>query len=137
VLLDGWLFSHAGVHAQWWSKRRRSTESRFKALQKQWSEAFDNIYEESENPIFAAGVARGGVVPVGGPIWLDWDAEFEDALEVPQIAGHTRCAKQTQKGRSYCIDMAQAAYAIVDNGEVQLNIWPDSWLGESMLDSVS
>jgi hypothetical protein len=74
------------------------------------------------------------VVPAGGPLWLDWDAEFEDALEVPQIVGPTRCAKQTQKGRSYCIDFAQAAYAIVENGNVQLNIWPKSWLGESMLE---
>ena len=136
VLLDGWLFSHAGVHPNWWSKRKRSTESRYKGLQAEWQRAFDNIYAEAENPIFSAGLARGGVALYGGPLWLDWDQEFEDELEVPQIVGHTRCAKQTQKGRSYCIDMGQAAYAIVENGEVQLNIWPNSWLGESMLDSV-
>jgi hypothetical protein len=136
VLLDGWLFSHAGVHPTFWSKRRRSTVSRYQALQAQWDEAFANIYEEAENPIFSAGLARGGVALYGGPLWLDWDFEFEDALEVPQIVGHTRCAKQTQKGRSYCIDMGQAAYAVIENGELQLNIWPDSWLGESMLDSV-
>jgi len=62
---------------------------------------------------------------------VDWEA-----LELPQIVGHTRCANPTQKGRSYCIDFAQAAYAIVENGDVQLNIWPDSWLGREMLDSV-
>jgi len=137
VLLDGWLFSHAGVHPKWWSRRHRTTESRYQALRQQWTEAFANIYQETENPIFAAGTARGGVAPVGGPIWLDWDAEFEDALEVPQIAGHTRCARQTQKGRSFCIDMAQAAYAVVEDGDVQLRILPHSWLGEAMLDSDS
>ncbi len=76
------------------------------------------------------------LLPFGGPLWLDWNREFEDALEVSQIVGHTRCVKQTQKGRSFCIDLAQAAYAVVENGEVQLNICPDSWLGESMLESV-
>jgi hypothetical protein len=133
--LGGWLFSHAGVYPDWWPKRRRSTESRYRWLQNQWAEAFANIYKESENPIFAAGLVRGGIVPVGGPIWHDWNEEFEDALEVPQIVGHTRCAKQTQKGRSFCIDLAQAAYAVVDDGDVQLNILPKSWLGESMLDN--
>ena len=60
------------------------------------------------------------------------DKEFEDALEVPQIVGHTRSAKQAQKGCSYCIDMAQGAYAIVEDGAVQLRVWPDSWLGKAM-----
>jgi hypothetical protein len=136
VLLDGWLFSHAGVHPDWWPQDLGSTESRYQAFQKQWSTAFATIYDEVENPIFAAGLARGGLLPFGGPLWLDWNAEFEDVLEVPQIVGHTRCVKQTQKGRSFCIDLAQAAYAIVENGEVQLNILPKSWLGESLLDSV-
>ena len=136
VLLDGWLFSHAGVHPNWWSKRRRSSQTRIAAFQAQWATAFDNIFEESENPIFSAGLARGGVALYGGPLWLDWNREFDDELEVPQIVGHTCFAKQAQKGRSYCIDMGQTAYAIVENGEVQLNIWPESWLGESMIDSV-
>ncbi len=134
VLLDGWLFSHAGVHPKWWPQELGSTELRYQALQAKWKRAFANIYDELENPIFSAGRARGGEAAVGGPLWLDWNVEFEDKLEVPQIVGHTRCAKQTQKGRSFCIDMAQAAYAIVENDEVQLNIWPQSWLGESMLD---
>ena len=136
VLLDGWLFSHAGLHPNWWRQDLSSTELRYRAFQAQWKSAFENIYREVENPIFTAGRARGGALPFGGPLWLDWDAEFEDVLEVPQIVGHTRCAKQPQKGRSYCIDFAQAAYAIVENGEVQLKIWPDSPLGQSMVDSV-
>jgi hypothetical protein len=136
VMLDGWLFSHAGVHPDWWNTAARNSTERARHLEWAWDEAFDQIFDESEHPIFAAGVARGGVIPFGGPLWLDFDNEFEDVLEVPQIVGHTRCAKQTQKGRSYCIDLAQAAYAVVEDGDVQLNILPKSWLGESMLDSV-
>jgi len=84
--------------------------------------------------MFLAGLLQGCLSVVR--FWLDWEKEFEDALEVPQIVGHTRCAKPTQKGRSYCIDFTQGACAIVQNGELQLNIWPDSWLGEEMLKSV-
>lgn len=136
VLLDGWLFSHAGVHPEWWPVGAESTEARYHCLRQAWETAFNRIFEEAENPIFAAGKARGGLLPHGGPLWLDWHAEFEDALEVPQIVGHTRCANPTQKGKSYCIDFAQAAYALVENGELELRIWPKSWLGESMLDDV-
>ncbi len=136
VLLDGWLFSHAGVHAGWWPEDLPDSQARADWLDQQWREGFDHIFDQSEPAIFSVGKVRGGTAPLGGPIWLDFDEEFEDALEVPQIVGHTRCAKQTQKGRSYCIDMMQSAYAILEGGEVQLNIWPDSWLGESMLDSV-
>jgi len=136
VLLDGWLFSHAGIDARWWPKAGKTVEDRMQLFSESWKLAFDSIYEEDENSLFAVGKARGGTMPVGGPLWLDWDAEFEDNLEVPQIAGHTRCAKQTQKGRSYCIDMLQSAYVVIENGDVQLRIWPDSWLGESLLESV-
>lgn len=137
VLLDGWLFSHAGVHPDWWPCIGKTAEEQMENFDAYWDRAIEDIFDVAEDPIFAAGKARGGLVDVGGPLWLDWDAEFQDDLALPQIVGHTRCAKQTQKGRSYCIDMAQAAYAIVENSEVQLNILPDSWLGQSMLDSVS
>lgn len=136
VYLDGWLFSHAGVHPDWWNPAADSSEARARHLDWAWREAFDAIFEEDEHPIFAAGIARGGALPFGGPLWLDWEKEFKDVLEVPQIVGHTRCAQPTQKGTSYCIDFAQAAYAIVENGELQLKIWPDSWLGKESLDSV-
>jgi Icc-related predicted phosphoesterase len=132
LFLDGWLFSHAGVHPDWWPSELPSSQARADWLGQQWRTSFDRIYEEDESPIFAAGRARGGLLPYGGPIWFDFDAEFEDALEVPQIVGHTRCARQSQKGDSFCIDFMQAAYAVVENGEVELRIWPKSWLGAAM-----
>lgn len=136
VLLNGWLFSHAGVDARWWPVGGKTPEEGMQRFSRNWQEAMEAIYKEEENPLFSVGRARGGTEQVGGPLWLDWDSEFEDNLEVPQIAGHTRCAKQTQKGRSYCIDMMQAAYAVIEDREVQLRIWPNSWLGESLLESV-
>ena len=132
LLLDGWLFSHAGVHPRFWPGDADSPEKAAEAFRANWREAIDRIFEESENPLFAAGHARGGAAEVGGPIWLDWDLEFEDGLDVPQIAGHTRCAQAAQKGRSFCIDFAQAAYAVVEDGEINLRVWPESWLGEAL-----
>ncbi|NBB79441.1 MAG: hypothetical protein GVY36_08350 [Verrucomicrobia bacterium] len=137
VLIDGWLFSHAGMHPDLWPGNGQTAEAQMKHFDARWDRAIDQMFEAPEDPMFAIGKARGGGADIGGPLWLDWDAEFEDKLEIPQIAGHTRCAKQTQQGRSFCIDMAQAAYAIVEDGEVQLNIVPGSWLGEVMLDGVS
>lgn len=136
VLLDGWLFSHAGIDARWWPDAGKTAQAQMKVFEGNWRKAMDSIFDEEENPLFSVGRARGGTAKVGGPLWLDWDAEFEDNLDLPQIAGHTRCAKQTQKGRSFCIDMMQATYAVIEDGDVQLRIWPKSWLGESMLDSV-
>ena len=74
------------------------------------------------------------MLPRGGPIWLDFDHEFEDALEVPQIVGHTRCARRTPKGRSYCIDFAQAAYAVVEAGGGPASHLAGVLLGEAVLD---
>jgi hypothetical protein len=138
VLLDGWLFSHAGIHAHHWPKDGDSVEGRFARFERNWARDFAQIHAQpaTEPELFAIGRARRGTSEFGGPLWLDWNEEFVDALELPQIVGHTRCANPTQKGRSYCIDFAQATYAIVENGDVQLNIWPKSWLGEEMLDSV-
>ena len=124
VLLDGWLLSHAGVDARWWPREGKTPADRMQQFAKNWQQALDSIFRETENPLFTVGRARGGTKDVGGPLWLDWDAEFEDNLEVPQIAGHTRCAKETQKGRSYCIDMMQGAYAVVEDGDMQLQSGP-------------
>lgn len=40
------------------------------------------------SPIFQVGFCRGGGVPRGGPLWLDWNQEFEP-MKQAQIVGHT------------------------------------------------
>lgn len=129
VLLDGWLFSHAGVHSEWWPKGVSDPSVAYDSFQQRWHTAMDHIFVEAEDPIFGAGIARGGDFPYGGPLWLDWDDEFEDTLDFPQIVGHTRGAKLRQKGRSFCIDMEQKAYAILEDGELQLHVLPNHILG--------
>lgn len=86
------------------------------------------------DPIFGAGRARGGWLPVGGPTWLDWSAEFEHIDDMPQIVGHTQGKDVRTKGTtkaeskvdpngditvdlglmSYCLDTALRNCAFVD-----------------------
>lgn len=45
---------------------------------------------------FQAGFGRGGLAPVGGLVWCDWEREFEGIPRIKQICGHTRlCMEDT------------------------------------------
>jgi hypothetical protein len=118
VLLDGVLFSHAGVHPVFWPDAPTSEESELQ-FSENWQHAFASIYEEEMNPLFSVGKARKGDAPFGGPLWMDWNHEFIDALEVPQIVGHTRWPDEPVRGRSRCIDLGQVGYGVLINGVFQ------------------
>ena len=47
---------------------------------------------------------------------MDWSSEFIDALEVPQILGHTRWPEEPTIGRSRCIDLGQVGYGVLTDG---------------------
>lgn len=49
---------------------------------------------------------RGGVDPVGGPLWCDY-GEFEDIPGIIQVFGHTPGAYLRQAGESWCIDIRE------------------------------
>ncbi len=73
---------------------------------------------------WAAGYARGGPVPIGGPVWLDWNFEFEPIPHQPQIVGHTVISNgpPKQKDNSYCLDTSNRHVMWVDEetGEVEI-----------------
>ena len=116
VLLDGILFSHAGVHPVFWPDAPTAVES-CQLFSAHWQHAFASIYEEEMNPLFSIGKARKGSAPFGGPLWMDWEHEFIDALEVPQVVGHTRWPEEPLIGRSRCIDLGQVGYGVINDGE--------------------
>ena len=71
------------------------------------------------DPIFGAGRARGGSMPFGGPLWLDWNHEFEHIDDFPQIVGHTQDTQVRSKGtegqlKSWCCDTANKHILWVD-----------------------
>ena len=72
-------------------------------------EAIEVALRGKYDSIFGAGHARGGRLPLGGPLWLDWAWEFEHIDDFPQIVGHTPANKVRSKGndgqlKSWCAD---------------------------------
>lgn len=59
------------------------------------------------------GKARGGLDPIGGLWWCDWQHEFSPIEGVDQIVGHTHGENIRFANNSCCIDC--------------LNVWKDRW----------
>jgi len=112
---NGWLISHAGVHASLWPEGTDVTEG-VQQLNHQMKTLSDEPSSDPRSALLGAGPCRGGFHPVGGPLWQDFFEEFEDDLPCPQIVGHTRCAEPAQKGRSYCLDACQSVCALLEPG---------------------
>lgn len=56
-------------------------------------EIFDMVdswaFRPHESPFFQIGKARGGNYKTGGPLWCDWNTEFQPIQGLRQIVGHT------------------------------------------------
>jgi len=91
-------------------------EAVFQLLKAQWDGLVADLFDQEDHPLFSPGKARGGTQPVGGPLWLDWDEEFTDALPLPQLVGHTVGKAPRQKGRSWCVDCRQTVYVVLQDG---------------------
>lgn len=115
------LFSHAGIHPDFWPKNKKPGEA-LHDLQLEWEAVIGNLFENEDHPLLQPGTARGGQQPVGGPLWLDWEAEFVDEIPFRQIVGHSPGIESRQKGRSWCIDCAQQAYGVLEDGELGVRV---------------
>ena len=115
VARHGYLISHAGVYPSIWPQDLDLHEG-VRHLNQTMRSIRDAATPDSlEPPITATGRARGGTADFGGPLWLDWEQEFEDSLAFPQICGHSVDAAPRQKGRSWCLDAGQTAYATLNS----------------------
>lgn len=66
----------------------------------------------------AAGPWRGGR-EIAGPLWADWNGEFDDCLPMPQLVGHTPDKIVRRIGRSYCLDTHLQHYGYLqDDGQL-------------------
>lgn len=124
VVYDGVLYSHAGIHLMNWPNGD-TVEQSFAKLEANWSNAVSSMNDNVFDDLFVCGQARGGLMSQhlrrpGGPLWLDWNEEFEDSLPLPQIVGHTRGAEVRRKGRSYCLDCGQSVYGVVTDGILEI-----------------
>jgi hypothetical protein len=130
----GHLISHAGFHPAFWPGLK-SIEANLDALKDQGRKALDHLRKGAfdDFPAFLTSprltllsytqideLDGDEARYIGGPLWLDWNTEFEDSLPVPQIVGHTTDVMgQRRKDRSWCADGYQTCYAL---------LWPDGSL---------
>jgi hypothetical protein len=112
TLKNGYLLSHAGVTLEHWDTGL-TPEANLSALNQNLNHPMDENKELQS--FFRAGISRGGDLPRGGPLWLDWYQEFQDELPLPQIVGHTAGAAWRRVGNCYCLDAVQRCYAIIDD----------------------
>lgn len=78
VVDSKYLLTHAGVSRSWLPPRVKTLEEIAVFLD---VVATDKLLE--------VGYRRGGIHPVGGPVWCDYWAEFDPIEGVTQIMGHT------------------------------------------------
>lgn len=92
----GYLVTHAGLTNHLW-KQHNLTLDNFQQALIEWS-------VDMSSPFFYIGGYRGGMAPIGGPLWCDFNGEFRPIPELPQIFGHTRGQGIRRKENAYCID---------------------------------
>lgn len=115
VVANGWLLSHAGIREDNWHSHLTDEEN----LGHLWREAEKAVEmaPHHPHPLFQCGYSRCGTAPYGGPLWLDWDTEFEDNLVYPQLVGHSHLANVHRSiGRSWCIDSGIGYVLIAADG---------------------
>ena len=96
VYEGGYLITHAGLTSYLWNQHALSL-SNFEQTLLKWS-------KDMSSPFFHIGRYRGGRHPVGGPLWCDFNMEFQPIQELPQIFGHTRGKGFRVNGNATCID---------------------------------
>lgn len=115
--INGHLISHAGLAPEFWPEAP-DRETALHQLEEQCNAALLNLAHR-DFKLLQSGATRGGTQPIGGMTWLDFNEEFEDALPLPQIFGHTPAFSDSlkerarQNGRSWCLDGAQTIYGLL------------------------
>lgn len=97
VLVDKTLVSHAGLSAH--LSLYLPVEDVFERLDHAWEERNWN-----HSWFSSIGHTRGGLSPVGGLLWCDFDDEFVPT-EFPQIVGHTPSGLCMKGNNALCIDV--------------------------------
>ena len=107
----GWLLSHAGLHPSFApnvisAQPLSAAASLAKWLAGEESKALKQLRADGRGSswLWREGWERGGLHPLGGPVWLGWE-KFEDVDSLPpQIVGHTCLRVPSQRGRSWNLD---------------------------------
>jgi len=128
---ESYLLSHAGIHPSRMPMPLHDINKNIEKIKELWEDTKLHINIKPNHNLLTCGQVRGGNETVGGITWLDFDCEFVDIENVPQIVGHSHHPKPERKGRSIDIDCCNAFYIKIEdfyfdvytlNGE----IWDES-----------
>jgi hypothetical protein len=102
-IIDNFLFTHAGIHTNWYEKNFKYIYKDFPIDHLPIDEQIHMIEQTHYEGIFAeVGVSRGGSYGVGSLLWADW-SDFKKKEDVytnnslTQIVGHSRVGRPIQK----------------------------------------
>lgn len=119
---QGVTMSHAGLHPSHLLSGEGVEGMVSRRLPMVWAN-FRNGGFPGNGLLSACGRARGGLDPVGGLLWLDWNAEFASIPELgPQIVGHTAvpapsCRRMGTREESWNLDTGRD-YAVIVDGRI-------------------
>lgn len=135
---QNFLISHAGIHTYLISDyvfKNKNIFSNYlinnnlslgvdkiidKIVKPATDDAIKDINLGHANPWLNAGFTRGGIQPVGGITWLDWNEEFEPIPNINQIVGHTEHRKPEEKiiinSKNYDLDTRNHHIGILEDG---------------------
>lgn len=135
---QNFLISHAGIHTNLISDYVFKNKNIFnnyivnnnlsldtekiidKIIKPATDDALKDISMGHANPWLNAGFSRGGMQPVGGIIWLDWNEEFGPIPNINQIVGHTEHRKPeeniTVNSKNYDLDTRNHHIGIIEDG---------------------
>lgn len=119
ALIQGFLLSHAGLHRSFLPEGTIE-ESDLETLYTQLKSQLSCLTSSPDPALAAIGYSRGGISPVGGITWQDWNHEFEDSLPWPQLVGHTILEAPNQNNRSWNLDTRSGNYAIISEGTTSI-----------------
>lgn len=99
------LITHAGLTKKLWDSYNLNFDNLERTLTR-WTE---DLY----SPFFFIGERRGGRAVVGGPLWCDWNSEFEPIPDLIQIVGHTPVKSFEFKETNVNIDCLKNRFSIL------------------------
>ena len=120
VLANGYLLSHAGLKQAHWPDGEAVNEASLAKLYRRLQGKLHDLRGEPDVMLSGVPASRGGLDPIGGITWQDWEEDFVDDLPWPQIVGHTLLDKPREKGRSWNVDACGSYYALLRNRQIIL-----------------
>jgi hypothetical protein len=121
---QGHLLSHAGVASGYWfatlSDEEIASENAVDLLVER-ANATANPYVSRDSNTYWIGPARRGLDMFSGPLWCDFNMEFDNPTPLHQVVGHTSYADPRQKDNATCLDARQTTYGIIQDGQLSVH----------------